>query len=168
VLVVGLGNELRADDGAGLEIVRRLAADDLPAEVRVRQLPGEPLGLLELWAGSEAVVLIDAVRSGADAGTIHRLDASSGPLPAQLTHSSSHAVSLSETIELARGLGRLPPVVLVLGVEGGRFDIGGPLSDAVRDALERATEIVARAASALALRPGWTTDAPPEPLSSRS
>jgi hydrogenase maturation protease len=166
--VVGIGNELRADDGAGLEIVRGLAADDLPADVRVRELPGEPLGLLELWADVEAVVLVDTVRSGAHAGTIHRLDASSEPLPGQLAHTSSHAVSLPETIELARGLGRLPPVVIVVGVEGGRFDVGGPLSDAVRDALGRATEIVAREASALALRPDWPTDAPPEPPSSRS
>jgi hydrogenase maturation protease len=148
VLVVGIGNELRADDGAGLEVVRALAADELPAGVRLRELRGEALDLIELWTGADSAIVIDSVCSGVRPGVLHRLDASSHPLPAQLAQTSSHAVSLSGTIELARSLNRLPPVVVVFGIEGSQFGLGAPLSEGVRQAIPVATRAVVREAMA--------------------
>ncbi len=103
---------------------------------------GEPLGLLELWDGARAVVLVDAIHSGAAPGTIHRVDASCEPIPALLRGSSStHALGVGEAIELARALDRLPERVVVYGVEGVCFGAGSGLSgevDAVTDALAEA------------------------------
>jgi hydrogenase maturation protease len=77
------------------------------------------------------------VRSGAEPGTVHRVDVSDGPLPARLRSSSStHAVGVGEAIELARALDRLPPRVLVFGVEGARFEAGTKLSAAVDAAID--------------------------------
>ena len=124
-LVVGLGNAARRDDAAGLIAARRLGALGLVA----REHEGDPVALLELWRGAESVVVIDAVRSGAAPGTVHRLDASCAPLPAGLRGSTStHAVGLAEAIELARALGRLPGRLLVYGIEGARFEAGTGLS----------------------------------------
>ena len=146
--MVGIGNELRGDDAAGLEVVRRLAADELPG-VRVHELEGEALDLLQLLSGVDAVILVDTVRSGAGLGRAHRVDASSQPLPARLNRTSSHTVSISEAIELARSLGELPPTVIVIGIEGSRFDAGTPLQVEVRRAVDTATEAVRREALAL-------------------
>src|SRR5690348_6539769 len=109
---------MRRDDAAGLVVARRLLTAGPPEGVEVLAAEGEPIGLLDRFAGRDAVVLVDAMRSGAAPGTVRRVDASGGPLPAWLRGSAStHAVALAETIELARALGRLPPRVVVYAVE---------------------------------------------------
>ena len=155
VVVIGVGNSLRHDDGAGPEVVRRLGPAAAAAGIAARALEGETLGLLDVWAGARAVVLVDTTRSGAPPGTIHRLDVSSQPLPGELRGSSStHAIGVREGIELARTLGRLPRRVLLLGVEGRRFDAGTGFSREVEAALEELTQATLREARALANRSG--------------
>jgi hydrogenase maturation protease len=132
VLVVGVGNELRGDDGAGLEVARRVRQARV-AGVEVREVHGDPTVLLDCWLGRHAVVLVDTMRSGASPGTILRLDASHEGLPASGTHapSSTHANGVAEVIELARTLGSLPARVIVYAVEGRRCDAGEGLSGEV-------------------------------------
>jgi hydrogenase maturation protease len=102
------------------------------------ELEGDPSALLDLFDSCDEVVIVDAVRSGAPAGTLHCFDAAAGPLPATLRSSTStHLVSLAETIELARTLGRLPPAVTVYAIEGTRFDLGAPVSPAVAAAIDQ-------------------------------
>jgi hydrogenase maturation protease len=136
VVVIGVGNELRGDDGAGLEAARRVRESDLPASVTVHLHEGEAVGLLELWDGADAAVLVDTVRSGAPPGTIHRLDASHAPVPSLVRRSSSHTIGIGEAIELARALGTLPSGIRVYGVEGRQFEAGTELSDEVAAALD--------------------------------
>jgi hydrogenase maturation protease len=136
MLVIGIGNAWRTDDAAGLAVTDALQASPPPG-VEVLAREGEPTELIDVWAGAEAVWLVDAVSSGAPPGTVHRLDASSEPLPAALFRVSSHLVGLAEAIELARALGRLPPRVVVFGIEGAHFEAGEGLSPEVADAVER-------------------------------
>ncbi len=127
-VVIGVGNALRGDDAAGVEVASRLgglACDE------------EPSRLIEAWEGADAAVLVDTVVSDAAPGTIHRFDASDEPIPARALRSSTHAIGLAETIELARALGRLPKSVVVYGIEGASFEAGAPLSPAVEDAVSR-------------------------------
>jgi hydrogenase maturation protease len=132
-VAIGVGNSLRRDDAAGLEVARALRARTVGSEIAVHEQEGETLALLDAWEGARALVLVDAVCSGAPPGTIHRMDASEEPLPDRLRSSSStHAVGLAGAIELARALGRLPPRVVVFGLEGRRFDAGSELSPEVR------------------------------------
>jgi hydrogenase maturation protease len=127
--VVGVGNDMRGDDAAGLVVARRLRA--LAPEADVIERSGEPAELLDaLDDGGEGVVLVDAVFSGAPPGEIHRLDASEVALPFA-GGASTHGLGLAETIELGRALGRLPPQLLVYGIEGGAFELGAPLSPEV-------------------------------------
>lgn len=151
VLVIGVGNELRGDDGAGVEMVRSLREGPRLARVDVREAQGEATELLDAWQGREAVVLVDAMRSGAAPGTIRRLDASREPLPARMRGSSStHALALDEAIELARALDRLPGRVVVYAVEGRRFEPGGGLSEEVAAVVPALTDAVLREARELA------------------
>jgi hydrogenase maturation protease len=137
-LVIGVGNELRGDDGAGIAVARRLRAR---ADLDVRELQGEPTGLLDTWEGHDTVVLVDTMRSGVQPGAIRRIDASRTPLPPALGGSTStHAVGLGEALELARALGRLPRRVVVYAIEGRRFEAGAPMSDAVRSGVDELAE----------------------------
>jgi len=137
--VIGVGNEYRSDDAAGLIVARRLRARGVNA---VEQ-EGEPVALLEAFADREAAIVVDAVRSGAAPGTVHRVDVSKRPLPAELCGASStHAVGVGEAIELARALDRLPRRAIVFGVEGERFEAGTGLSAAVTAAVEPLVEVI--------------------------
>ena len=127
--MIGVGNAARGDDAAGLLAARAVGGIELE---------GDPSALLELFDGLDAAVVVDAVRSGAAAGTVRRFDAAAGPLPATLRSSTStHLVGIADAIELARVLGRLPGVLVVYAIEGERFDLGAPVSPAVAAALER-------------------------------
>jgi hydrogenase maturation protease len=164
VLVVGVGNELRRDDAAGLEVARRARAmamrrsrDGVEPAIAFREHEGETLGLLEAWEGAGAVILADALHGGGAVGTVHRLDASNRALPAHPGGSSStHAIGVADAIELGRILGRLPPRVVVYAVTGRRFEAGRGLSPELQDMIDTvARRVLAEAwRLAQAQRPG--------------
>lgn len=106
------------------------------AGARVLDCADEPTRLLELWDGLDAVVVVDAVRSGAPAGTVHRVDAGDGPLPRDLGLASTHAMGIADALELGRTLGRAPRRVVVLGIEGTSFGMGQEMTPAVAAALD--------------------------------
>jgi len=132
-LVIGVGNEQRGDDAVGLLVASRLKAS--AAEIfSVIEWRGDGLGIVNAWTDADTVVMIDAALSGADAGTIYRIDAAKSELPREMFHCSTHAFGVAEAVELARALGQLPRQVIVYGIEGERFEAGEALSPAVADA----------------------------------
>lgn len=142
-LVVGLGAPDRGDDAVGVAVARAVAALDVPG-VRVVERE-DPTSLIDLWSGAALTVVVDAVVSGAEPGSLHLLEtgADDPPLPdsawAGTGLGGTHAFGLAASVELARALHRLPPRVAVLGVEAERFDHGAPLSGAVARAVPTAT-----------------------------
>ena len=112
---------MAARSAASLSAVRSLVAAMLWPQARVVECEGSATSLLEAWQGEPAVVVVDAMCSGAPAGTVQRLDASREPLPAELFRGSTHGLGLPEAIELARSLGRLPPSLVVYGIVGEHF-----------------------------------------------
>ncbi len=118
----------------------RLLEGTLPPGVSLVVHEGEPTSLIDAWDGAEALWLVDAVSSGAAAGTVHRLDAASSELPPSLFRASTHHVGLGETVELARVLGRLPARTVLYGIEGGTFDVGETLSPAVAAAVPQVAD----------------------------
>lgn len=134
-LVIGIGNAFRRDDGAGVVLAGRLAAL-APAGLDVVAHHGEGAELMELWRGRDRVVVVDAVASGAEPGTIHRFAAEREDLPAGLFCFSSHAFGLAQAVAMSRALGTLPSQLAVIGIEGADFGMGEGLSPAVAAAAE--------------------------------
>jgi hydrogenase maturation protease len=138
---VCIGNRWRCDDAAGLEVAARLRGTLPPAATLVEH-EGEPTALIDAWAGAGVLWLVDAVASGAAAGTVHRLDASNRELPADLFRASTHHVGVAEAVELARALGRLPRQTILFGIEGGSFEIGDELTAPVAHAVVRVADAI--------------------------
>lgn len=135
-LIVGIGHPDRGDDAVGRVVAAQLRRDaSLRAEVI--ETDGEAAKLLDLFDGVADVIIVDAGLSGAEAGTIHRLDAAAAPLPRPMFATSSHAIGLAESIELARTLGSLPRRCIVYAVEARSFELGAPLSPPVAGAVAR-------------------------------
>jgi hydrogenase maturation protease len=100
--------------------------------------------LLDAWEGSPRVVLVDAVRSGADPGTIHVLDIHASGFPDGVAWYSSHSLGVPEAVALARRLGCLPDVLVVYGIEGRCFGFGTGLSAEVDRAASALVERLLR------------------------
>lgn len=141
--IIGIGNGLRGDDAVGLAVARRLR-DLVGPQVQVMEMDGPCLDLVDLMAGAEKVLLIDAASGSGPAGQIHRFDAAVGPIGREVFPTSTHEIGLAETIEIGRALGRLPAVTLVYGIEIGRATIGSGLSLAVSTAVEEAAARILR------------------------
>jgi hydrogenase maturation protease len=137
ILVIGIGNEYRGDDGVGVFVVRELAKARIPA-VEVIEESGEGTALVEAWKDAESVFIIDAVCSGSSVGAIHEFDVSTEPIPTGTFHYSSHAFGLAEAIELSRAMNQLPSHIVVYGIEGLNFEYGVDLTPEV----ERAARLV--------------------------
>ena len=143
-VVIGVGNAYRGDDAAGLAVAERVRAHAPELDVFVCEQ--EPIQLLDAWEGADLALLVDAVSSGAEPGTVHRLDATVEPVPAAVFRGSTHAFGVAEVVELGRALGRLPERLLVFGIEGTAFSAGDELTPAVAAAVEPlAAELLAEA-----------------------
>lgn len=143
VLVIGLGNDHRGDDAAGLEAARRLAPV-LDGEADVRAHPGEPIDLIHELAGADLVVLIDAARSGRGPGAVRRYALGSKALASSGLGSSTHAFDLLVALELADALRMLPARGVLYAVEGQRFALGDARSAPVERAIDEVVDLVAR------------------------
>jgi hydrogenase maturation protease len=98
--------------------------------------------LLESWKGADLVIIVDAASSGAKPGMVHCIDARARQIPRGLLHRSTHAFGLGEAVELARVMDRLPPCMLVYGVEGEEFEEGMELSRRVEESVDVVVELV--------------------------
>ena len=140
-VVIGLGHHYRSDDDAGLEAARRVRARGL-RKTAVIEHEGDAVDLVQLWAGAQVAVVIDAVRSGMAPGTIHRVDVTGERIPDHPRRDSSHAVGLADAVELGRALGLLPDRLVVVGIEGADFTPGVGRSPEVAVAVDEVVELV--------------------------
>ena len=135
MIVIGIGNVDRCDDGAGRSVARRLRGR-LPAHIAITELDGEATSLLALLDGADAAILIDACLSDSVPGTVQRFDAAQSPLPSARFNLSTHGLGLAEAIELARSRGQLPPSCVVYAIEAGSLEQGRTLTAAVAAAVD--------------------------------
>jgi hydrogenase maturation protease len=144
IVVVGVGNDFRHDDAAGLIAARRLRDSGIPAE----EHQGDFATVIERWKEADSLILIDAIAPGRVPGAIYRLNASASPLNRQLFNTSTHSFGLADAIELSRTLGTLPPNVSVFGIEARNLAVGVGLSPEVEVNLpELVKEVLACAES---------------------
>lgn len=130
--VIGFGNPMRGDDGVGPAVVAALCEHGIDAVA----FDGDGTELIEAWQDRETVILVDAMVSGAVPGTMRRFDIADTRLPQDLFRSSSHQFGLAQAVEMGRLLGRLPPRMILFGVEGKRFDFGTGLTPSVTRAVQ--------------------------------
>ncbi|MDO8362071.1 MAG: hydrogenase maturation protease [Actinomycetota bacterium] len=137
IAVIAIGNPYRLDDAAGPVVLAalqpRFAGDP---RVRLVELDGEPVRIVQSWAGCDAVIIVDAVRSNAPAGTIHRFGADEIHAAAGdgIALGGGHLLGVADAIELARAMGTLPPSLLVIGIEGEQYGLGEGVGPAVAEA----------------------------------
>lgn len=145
ILVLGLGNMLLSDDGVGPALLQRFTNGESRWKGEVEFLDGgtQGLALLGHLSGRRALIIVDALKRGAPAGTVHRLTL---PELREVTPgraSSGHESNAGELLAAAELLDELPDRLFVVGVEPEKITTGVGLSSAVQEALPVAGDQVA-------------------------
>jgi hydrogenase maturation protease len=141
VVVIGVGNEFRRDDGIGPEVVSRLRGRTTEG-VELLVSDGEPTRMIEAWAGAALAVVVDAVLNDRPSpGRRHRfvVDRTGLPSPRPV---SSHGLGPPDAVALARALGRMPERLIVHAVEAADVGLGLGLTPAVAAVVEALTDAV--------------------------
>lgn len=140
VVVIGLGNDYRRDDGVGPIIAAAVNDKALPG-VRVVTGIADPMSLVEAWSPATLAVLVDAaITSAPTPGRIHRCALKDVAGSRVL---SSHALDVSGAIALGEALDRLPNQLVILTVEVADTAHGVGLTPKVAAAVPEAVAAVA-------------------------
>ena len=143
VVVIGVGNEFRRDDGAGPAVVARLRGQ-VPPGVRLMVTDGEPAGLVEAWTGAAVAIVVDAVRAEPPhPGRVHRfvLDRPR-PVDPPSRPASSHGLGLDDAVGLAMALDRMPGRLIVHAIEAADLGQGPGLTPPVAAAVAAVADAV--------------------------
>lgn len=144
VNIVGVGNTLMGDDGVGPVAVERLAARPLPDGVRLHDAGLAVSDVLSALDPAVPLLVIDAVRTGAQPGDVHRIRLADSLFEAGAPAApiSLHEISVVPALRIEALTGRAFTDVTVFGVEPGRVAWGEGLSQPVAAAVDRLIESV--------------------------
>ena len=143
-LILGVGNPLYGDDGAGPRLVEMLSERALPPNVYAQDagLPG--WGLPSWLEGWETVFLVDAVDMGLEAGSWRRFRPEEVKLWLQDGNLSLHQPDLACGLALAQALDFLPEHLYFYGVQPAQTEPGAPLSRQVSACLRGLADQIIR------------------------
>ena len=148
ILIAGIGNIFLADDGFGVEVVKRLAGHELPEGVEVVDFGIRGLDLAyALQDDYETVVFVDASPRGEEPGTVYLIEPeieAGGEVALD-----THGMDPVKVLRLARAMGGEIPKTLVVGCEPQNIlngeaydDMLMGLSEPVEAAVEQAAKLV--------------------------
>ncbi|MBT1074146.1 HyaD/HybD family hydrogenase maturation endopeptidase [Geobacter grbiciae] len=131
ILVLGIGNLIMTDDGAGVRVAQRLM-DGCRFPEGVTVMDGGTLGLdlLPYLDGVERLLLVDAVETGGPPGTVVRLAGEEIPV-AFRTKLSPHQMGLQDLLAVAEFQGSCPVEMVLWGVQPESVELGMELTPAV-------------------------------------
>ena len=145
-VIIGLGNPLLRDDGAGIRTARVLKRRlHGRSDVEVVELYAGGLRLMEAMVGFRRALLVDAMQTGAAPGTVRRFT------PADFTATRNlrcaHDTSLAAALLLGQQLGlTLPGQIEIWGIEAACLDtFGETLTRPVSRAVQRLAGSIGRA-----------------------
>ena len=144
-IIVGLGNPILGDDGVGWKVaeeVQRRLPCDLPVSIEFLSLGG--ISLMEHLIGYRRAILIDAVMSDKEAGSVIVTELNDMPDYSAFHMTNAHDTSLQNALKLGKAMGiDLPEQVTVVGIATKRvYDFSEELSQPVAGAISKATQIV--------------------------
>ncbi len=128
ILVLGIGNILLTDEGIGVRVVERLRElYMIPDSIDIMDGGTAGMELSGDLANREQVILIDAVKTGAPAGTVVELYDEQVPNLFR-THISPHQLGISDVLGILRITGELPKHFTLFGAVPYSIDTSTELS----------------------------------------
>jgi len=146
ILVCGLGNQLKGDDGLGPHVIAELEGKGLPADVGLMDFGISGLKAVLEIGKYDRVILVDAVKAGGRPGEIYRTTLSKEDLLSSPSLSSFtislHEVSLEGLLVTAALLDSYPQEVILIGCEPKDLSFGLHLSKEVEGAVGQIIDLI--------------------------
>ncbi|HEX7155758.1 MAG TPA: HyaD/HybD family hydrogenase maturation endopeptidase [Burkholderiaceae bacterium] len=144
-VVLGVGNLLLGDEGAGPRTIEALARDGrVPLEVALIDGGTSAMELLDDLAGADLLLIVDAVAHGAPPGAVVVLEGEQVPEFFTLKL-SPHQVGLSDVLATLRLLDQSPRETVIIGVQPQTLAMGLQLSPPVAAAVPQLVgQVIAR------------------------
>ena len=149
-LIAGFGNIFLSDDGFGPALIRSLDPDDFANDTVVRDFGTAGMHLaLEMSAGYELVIIVDALRRNAPAGTVFAIEANEAANGLDNV-ADAHAMSVPAVLELFERIARqlsantARPRIILCGCVPHSIEEGMDLSEPVRAAIPLCADLIGR------------------------
>ena len=141
LVVIGCGNLNRSDDGAGVRVIHQLRSDfggSLPAGVKLFDAGTGGMEVMFQARGARQLIVVDACRSGSEAGAIFRLPGSEIDTAHQPAY-SLHDFRWDHAVHAGRRIfgDAFPNDLTVFLIEAGSLDFGTELTAPVSRAVGR-------------------------------
>ena len=124
--VVGVGNLLLKDEGIGVHIAHALQQIDIPDNVKIID-GGTSLDLPDYLKDTDKLIIIDAVKTGGQPGTIYRFHPYDMDIESEGII-SLHELGLAQSLKMMRLIGNEPKETVIIGIEPKEIDWGTELS----------------------------------------
>jgi hydrogenase maturation protease len=141
LLVLGIGNILLSDEGVGVRVIEAMKVMTLPDNVELLDGGTGTLDLLDILAGRDRIIVIDAVKGGSEPGAVYRFTPAD-LATANLTPLTAHQVGLLEVLSIAELTGDMPVNIVIFGIEPKILDWGLELSPEVAAVIPKVIELI--------------------------
>lgn len=145
-LVIGIGNLLRSDDGAGLHILNALGKEQISDDIALREC-ATGFDILNEIIGCEKVIIIDAITHGGKPGTLYLLSPEELREKPTLHTFSSHEADFLSMLELGKKLypEKMPQDIVIVAIEAEDVTtISDKCTPQVEKAIPNAVETIKR------------------------
>lgn len=151
VLVLGVGNLLLEDEGAGVRALGFFQERyETPAGAELLDGGTSGLALLQHLGGRDALIVLDVVQCGKEAGGVVRL--AGGDVPAFFRRKiSPHQLGVADLLAAAELVGVLPAEVVLLGIQPKSVGTGLEMSGEVVAGMEVLVDLLAEELGRLGL-----------------
>lgn len=145
IVLIGIGQKLRGDDAIGPAAVEaweeEFSADMPSVRIEISQLPG--LELLGLFENADVAILVDAVQSGDEVGTVHIVGLDK-LISFGASSKSVHGFGVAETLALGQKVDpkTIPDQVIIIGIEAKQMNIGQGISPEILGKLPEIVTVI--------------------------
>ena len=140
-VILGVGNVLLSDEGIGVHVVNELSTMELPPGVSVVEGGTDGFRLLNIITETDRLIVIDAVKGGADPGSIYRFNVDDVKNVPSGFRTSVHQVGILEVIDLSGLIGKTPKTTII-GVEPKSLEMSLELTPEIKAKIPRIIEII--------------------------
>jgi hydrogenase maturation protease len=146
--IIGCGNPVRSDDGAGVAVLQALRGHALPADVALVDAGTSGLEVMFQVRGARRVIIVDACRSGSEPGAVFRLPGREAMTPAAPAF-SLHGLRWDHALHAGCRLfgDSFVDRVEVLLIETASLDFGLDLSAPVKGAVDKTVQLLLQEAA---------------------
>ena len=141
ILVLGIGNILLSDEGVGVRVIELMQSARLPDGVELVDGGTGGADLLDVLADRRKVIVVDAVQSDCEPGTVLRFTAEDLVRPNQGSM-SLHEIGLAESLMMTKQLGCEPEEVIIFGIKPRTVECGLELSKEIATSVPKVIELI--------------------------